>query len=423
MGSSVILITKDELTTGNYFNADNLIGGENTTIVKDGNVYKINTTGGEATTIESSDRSITVTTTTTGYDLTLDNGRWQKALWWYHESSDYPYTVDIASNYVKLRAGDDTVGMIYEHSSIDLSNSDIIMKFGGDDASGAKFNLLSTTAVYPGGPVIFIGDPAVTAYINSVVYDKNNNEIFGLTPDNAGDNITITGSGSTLKINATGGAGEKGDPGDSAYEIAVKHGYTGTEDEWLASLKGAKGDSGEKGDPGEKGDKGDPGSYEHITDNTNVVISNSSTADTFEFTADTISTLNEIVTTGEILTPGDGISITDKVVSIKSGGVTAAMLAPDAITSDNIPTGAITNDKIANNSITVDKLSVPSIVIEETNSSITDSYHRPVKLTCQKYNNVVEEDGVAYNKYIFKRIYRCFDNTYINIRCTRVYVY
>lgn len=28
----------------------------------------------------------------------------------------------------------------------------------------------------------------------------------------------------------------KGDPGLSAYEIAVKHGYTGTEEEWLASL-------------------------------------------------------------------------------------------------------------------------------------------------------------------------------------------
>ncbi len=30
----------------------------------------------------------------------------------------------------------------------------------------------------------------------------------------------------------------------SAYGIAVKHGYSGTEDEWLASLKGAKGDTG-----------------------------------------------------------------------------------------------------------------------------------------------------------------------------------
>ena len=65
----------------------------------------------------------------------------------------------------------------------------------------------------------------------------------------------------------------------SAYAIAQKHGYTGTEAEWLASLKGDKGDTGaaftydmftaaqlealkvkgDKGDPGAKGDKGDPG--------------------------------------------------------------------------------------------------------------------------------------------------------------------
>ena len=34
----------------------------------------------------------------------------------------------------------------------------------------------------------------------------------------------------------------------SAYGIAVKHGYVGTEEEWIASLKGNQGD---KGDPGE----------------------------------------------------------------------------------------------------------------------------------------------------------------------------
>ena len=65
----------------------------------------------------------------------------------------------------------------------------------------------------------------------------------------------------------------------SAYAIAQKHGYNGTESEWLASLKGDKGDTGAaftydmftaaqletlkvKGDKGDKGDtgaKGDPG--------------------------------------------------------------------------------------------------------------------------------------------------------------------
>lgn len=56
--------------------------------------------------------------------------------------------------------------------------------------------------------------------------------------------------------------------GYSAYEIAVQNGFEGTEAEWLASLKGAKGDTGAQGPQGEtgpegaqgpKGDKGDTG--------------------------------------------------------------------------------------------------------------------------------------------------------------------
>lgn len=69
--------------------------------------------------------------------------------------------------------------------------------------------------------------------------------------------------------------------GKSAYAIAVAHGFQGTEQEWLNSLRGPKGDHGEpgeKGDPftfsdftpeqlnalkGKKGDTGDPGSAEN----------------------------------------------------------------------------------------------------------------------------------------------------------------
>lgn len=65
--------------------------------------------------------------------------------------------------------------------------------------------------------------------------------------------------------------------GKSAYAIAVAHGFQGTEQEWLNSLRGPKGDPGDKGDPfkfsdftpeqlnaikGKPGDKGDPGSAE-----------------------------------------------------------------------------------------------------------------------------------------------------------------
>lgn len=59
--------------------------------------------------------------------------------------------------------------------------------------------------------------------------------------------------------------GKDGVNGKSAYEIAVDNGYPGTEQAWLASLKGDKGDTGEpgaageKGEPGEKGDTGAAG--------------------------------------------------------------------------------------------------------------------------------------------------------------------
>lgn len=45
--------------------------------------------------------------------------------------------------------------------------------------------------------------------------------------------------------------------GKSAYELAVEHGFVGTETEWLESLHGKDGAQGEKGEPGEQGEKGD----------------------------------------------------------------------------------------------------------------------------------------------------------------------
>lgn len=59
--------------------------------------------------------------------------------------------------------------------------------------------------------------------------------------------------------------GKDGADGKSAYQIAVDNGYIGTEQEWVTSLKGEKGDTGapgatgEKGEPGEKGDPGTDG--------------------------------------------------------------------------------------------------------------------------------------------------------------------
>lgn len=45
------------------------------------------------------------------------------------------------------------------------------------------------------------------------------------------------------RVTASTGSGEKGDPGDSAYQVAVKQGFAGTEEEWLKSLEGDPGAS------------------------------------------------------------------------------------------------------------------------------------------------------------------------------------
>lgn len=45
-----------------------------------------------------------------------------------------------------------------------------------------------------------------------------------------------------------GDKGDSGEDGESAYEVAVHNGFVGTSEEWLASLKGAKGDPGKDAD-------------------------------------------------------------------------------------------------------------------------------------------------------------------------------
>ena len=66
------------------------------------------------------------------------------------------------------------------------------------------------------------------------------------------DNTITVGLPST----GSGVAGPRGERGYSAYDLAVKTGYTGTEKEWLAYLKGDKGDKGDTGATGATGPAG-----------------------------------------------------------------------------------------------------------------------------------------------------------------------
>lgn len=103
---------------------------------------------------------------------------------------------------------------------------------------------------------------------------------------------------------------------DTAYDIAVKNGFEGTEKEWLASLKGPKGDPGEKGEPGEQGPQGPQGesgvsSWNDIPDKPFGSVGGS------ELTID-CAALNEDIGTGAAITDSQGMSvkISDAIVTV-----------------------------------------------------------------------------------------------------------
>ena len=60
-------------------------------------------------------------------------------------------------------------------------------------------------------------------------------------------------------IHITMSQGEIGPEGKSAYQVAVQNGFTGTEEEWLQSLKGEQGPQGPQGPAGPQGPQGEPG--------------------------------------------------------------------------------------------------------------------------------------------------------------------
>ena len=123
------------------------------------------------------------------------------------------------------------------------------------------------------------GENGASAYEIAVQHGYSGSETAWLESLNGadgakGDTGAAGAKGEKGDTGATGAKGEKGDKGDpgatgvagkdgaagkSAYQIAVDNGYPGTEQAWLASLKGEKGDKGDTGAAGAKGEKGDPG--------------------------------------------------------------------------------------------------------------------------------------------------------------------
>lgn len=73
------------------------------------------------------------------------------------------------------------------------------------------------------------------------------------------DTRNTTTSGTWTAWAAVTGGGSGGEDGLSAYEIAAAHGFEGSEEEWLASLKGETGEQGPPGETGAAGPQGEPG--------------------------------------------------------------------------------------------------------------------------------------------------------------------
>ena len=95
-------------------------------------------------------------------------------------------------------------------------------------------------------------------------------EKLGVPTTGEGESLTMTltpCADIVLGVPTTGEGvlGPRGPEGKDAYSVAVKNGFSGSEEEWLKSLKGEQGPKGDEGPQGPmgpqgpKGDKGDTG--------------------------------------------------------------------------------------------------------------------------------------------------------------------
>lgn len=138
---------------------------------------------------------------------------------------------------------------------------------GKDGADGKSAYQIAVDNGYPG---------TEQAWLASLKGDKGDTGEPGAAGEKGepGEKGDTGAAGKDGRDGTDGAAGRDGENGASAYEIAVQHGYSGSETAWLESLNGAdgakgdtgaagakgeKGDTGATGAKGEKGDKGDPG--------------------------------------------------------------------------------------------------------------------------------------------------------------------
>lgn len=170
---------------------------------------------------------------------------------------------------LKLTSGDDqkTTSLVKVEAQINFTDLSVAK------TDITEFNLdktLKTTIIndnYPGsdssivnilltiqGEILYVGGGKADVLQMSV------------TENEEGALISITDNDTTTeaqiyngKDGAQGKDGRQGIDGKSAYEIAQEHGFVGTEEEWLQSLKGEKGADGATGPAGPSGAPGRDG--------------------------------------------------------------------------------------------------------------------------------------------------------------------
>ena len=116
--------------------------------------------------------------------------------------------------------------------------------------------------------------------------------------------FNVTPSGKKVKISVDDAELVKIE-GKSAYEVAVKNGFEGTEEEWLASLQGPPGHpgpAGKDGKDGQDGERGESGVYvgtDTPPDDANVWVDPSGSAylksETWKFTLEDETTVEKTV--------------------------------------------------------------------------------------------------------------------------------
>lgn len=102
---------------------------------------------------------------------------------------------------------------------------------------------------------VFLGAVLILAVVYIIMSLVHDNMILREERDHAQSQV----EGMTTQ--KQGIPGTDGEDGESAYEIAVRLGYVGTESEWIASLKG---ETGATGAAGQNGATGAPGGYTSI---------------------------------------------------------------------------------------------------------------------------------------------------------------